>query len=279
MFLARFVQKRAIATFSLAVFSFVNLQLIQAEEDGGVEEIPIKAPPPRPALRMPDNAQWTIFFQPNREKAREDLVKKGRKKSLEPDDHDSEGGASSDEKLVYPKKITVTKNGKTYRERTQWSNGKVTEKWILDAYQVLELPNVEGLTRVGLAGRSPYLSDYSRSDFEDLEWISNETYKGAKRMGGVDLYEYIYEPPPRPQMAEAPSGDDHDRIAVEQESRKVAYIGVNSQRPYYYDDGEYVRVYSYSSGPVEKLVLPEKFAKEFRAWQEEINSRKRKVSR
>ena len=87
--------------------------------------------------------------------------------------------------------LTVRKSLATYQEVTVYRSGKWEEKWIYDGIQLIKLPGSSVIVPISapteLAPQSNY-SDYSRTDFRGLEWVSRASYKGIEVYEGKPAY-------------------------------------------------------------------------------------------
>lgn len=218
------------------------------------------------ALRLPERALWTIDFIYDSSE-RESLLAGPPSK---PENNPTEDPLKEE---LLPRKITISKDGTAYREITLWTSGKTTEKWIAGEYQILELPNTGELVRVGLAGKSIYKSDYSRSDFGELDWILQGHFKGLRKVGEQEFMEVSL----LPTRISSPAEDGLTE-SDEQTSRPLtALFSKETHLPYLVDDGEVMKIYSFPPGSSEALSVPPRFKQEFQAWMAQINKRKVKV--
>lgn len=223
-------------------------------------------PPSEPLLkRAPANAEWTIYTYEDRSKILEEIEKQGLK--AEPSGEVSEIGK------VQPVAVTISKDGKTYREVAQWLDGRVREKWIAGDVQFYETAYGKKIARVSQPA-SDNFSDYRRSDFEELEWVGKDNYKGVKEVRGRKVYEFQVDLNKKrlsPREAallidvDAPQtgADDGTPVAAPAPRIYTAYFDTATQMPLFFDDGMAVRLYKFSARPPGKLVIPPPFAEEF----------------
>ena len=178
--------------------------------------------PGNPVLhRAPDFASWTIQFE-------------------YPDENAT---AKSDAPTSYigdrVRILTVTKTGNIYREATILASEKTCEKWIFDTVQLKTRPGISSIVPIlpPTAGNpdSEY-SDYSKSDFPELSWVSLSNYKGVVSYQGVSVFRF-------------------------ESGEKVALLSLESQMPLRFSDGKISRIYTYNLSPAAPLPVPEEFAK------------------
>lgn len=230
--------------------------------------------PKTPLLpRMSNLSEWTITYRYSREKARERFMNPEKK---EPEETADEQDSPDDEPVtIFPKSRTITKQGQVYREVTRWSNGEVTEKWIVNGLQLMEIPGSNELLRVGLSGYPPDMSDYSRSDFEDFEWIGLDNYKGVRSVRGGQAYEFSTAAVERRltprEKWERHSEEGYKKLPESEEAFPfVAYLDAKTQRPLLLDNGRVVQIYRYADKVPALPTMPQKFAEEFQQWRDEI---------
>ncbi|MFV0416008.1 MAG: hypothetical protein ACK5NG_06535, partial [Chthoniobacterales bacterium] len=215
-------------------------------------------PPPRtPVLqKAPVRAEWTVEISYEPEKAVEKFTS---------DKADAEGLEEEPEvKIFRPTQIRVSKDGNTYREVTTWSNGKKSEKWIVDGLQIRELPRSGRLSRIDLTSYSEHFSDYRRSDFEPVEWVGLDNYVGAKKLKGRQVYEFRSTANKKRLTArEQFFAED----GVPNSGDTVAYLDAKTQLPIFVINGHTARIYKDFS-PGAPLTLPKRFADEFNKWKQ-----------
>lgn len=233
------------------------------------QEIP---PPKEPILpRAPERAEWTITYRLDREKARQELLKPEAPKVRE------EAGNANEKQPVMPSQTRISKDGTTYREIITWSDGRQTEKWVVGGLQIQDGPNGR-LQRIMLPTSfyaSEY-SDYSRSDFEELEWVGKSNFQGPIFSEGVSVYSFEVPGNARrltPREKSAQAGRGELELKSEGDRKFVAYLDVKNQLPVYLDDGQLVRVYSFTKPSPGELEVPPKFAKAFEDWKAKIKQK------
>ncbi len=237
--------------------------------------------PSEPILkRAASNAEWTVYFYQDRGKAQELIAKQG----LNLGDGDVAEGSN------FPKSLTVSKSGNTYREIVRKGNGQTVEKWSVNGLQVYELPESKQIARSILPSSSMVVdnySDYRRSDFEALEWIGKDNFRGVKEVAGREVFEFRTDSIKRRLTPRELSGlidPDSNKSAAEtqlaQENQAdgsagyTAYLDIRTQLPLYFDDGKQVRIYKFSESAPGNLALPPQFAAEMKNWQKELDRRR-----
>ena len=137
--------------------------------------------------------------------------------------------------------LTVTKTDKTYWLQTLLASGKKTETWVFDGTQLQSTPDGVSIYLVPAPTKEspqPLYVDYSKNEFEELEWLSPSNYKGIDTYQGKPIYRF--------EMAK--SG-----------AHLTALLSVDSQLPLYFSDGQETYVYSYNPPPVALLTPPRRF--------------------
>lgn len=251
-----------VLALSLSTFS---LLLAQSEE----------APKPsEPILRRaPSNAQWTVSFSPKKEG--------GHKEGSE---------SSANEPSVAPnqlKSLTIAKDGKTYREVSVWGDSRKTEKWIVGDLQVYETPYTKQIARAILPSSGQYApsySDYRRSDFEDIEWINKDNFRGLAEVNGRKVFVFQTAPAkrrltPREQSELVDTSEEHaskETLAqpIVNSSGYTAYLDIQTQLPLYFDDGYTLHTYKFAETAPGSLTVPPQFSSEMEKWKKDLDRRK-----
>lgn len=249
--------KQGMLIFSLAAAGFLQAQ----------EEVP---PPKEPLLaRTGKQAEWVITFRPDEGKSGD-----GESKSKE----DGAGKEAAPAMTGFPKEIRVSKDGDTYREIALWPDGKTSEKWVVDGLQVRDTSHGDVVRIMSPAGfYAPEYSDYTRSDFEDVEWIAKSNYQGVQAIKDAKFYKFMTAWNKRKQTPrEVAERKMIEGYRSELDAGRVCTVllDVATQLPMMLADGYSIRTFSYSTR-TEKLVPPAKFAQAIDDWKKEI---KRKTS-
>ncbi len=137
--------------------------------------------------------------------------------------------------------LTVKKSNATYQEVTVYRSGKREEKWIYDGIQLIKLPGSSVIVPISapteLAPQSEY-SDYSRTDFRGLQWVSHASYKGVQVTEGKPAYYF---------ESTSPTG------------KVSAFLSAQTQLPITSTEGEVSRTYTFNPPPPGPLIPPPDF--------------------
>jgi hypothetical protein len=140
-----------------------------------------------------------------------------------------------------PRTFTVTKTNKTYWEQITLRSGKKYEKWVLDNVQLksaVDGPSIIPIPPPSKESPEPDYSDYHKSDFEGLEWVSPGSYQGIKSYDGKPAYLF----------------------ATTKSGQKVtAFLSVDTQLPLYLSDEDTTRTYVYNPAPSAPITPPANF--------------------
>ncbi len=182
-------------------------------------------PPPKvPVLhRVPAMASWTIQF-----KYKTDETASAKKPQ-----------PSSPNQIQI---ITVTKTDRTLWIQTTLASRQKEEKWIFDGTQFKTMNNgsvIILITPPTALDPSPEYSDYSKCDFEGLEWLSLNTYKGVGTYQGEPVY--LFE-------------------GNELGEKLTALLAVSTQLPLYSSASDVSCTYTYNPPPTAPLALPKRFS-------------------
>lgn len=231
--------------------------------------------PTEPILRRaPDRSEWMIFLRTDRQNIKEEASKSGQ--ALGP-----QGKVAPSE----VKSRSVSKDGNVYREVVEYGDGQTREKWIDGDMQVYETRVSKKIARAVAPDAnqiSSSYSDYRRSDFENLEWVSKDNFQGVKDFNGRKVFEFTTDPAKRKltarEMTEFVDMDGNktrEQLMKDREDRLngapayTAYLDAQTQLPVYFDDGEVVRIYKFVENPSGKLVAPPPFAVELARWKKQ----------
>jgi hypothetical protein len=166
-----------------------------------------------------------------------------------------------------------------------WADGRSREKWISGELQVYELASIGRIARCVLPSRFQFSSNYSdfrRSDFEELEWIGKENFRGVKEVEGRKVFEFQMDSGKRRltprEVAELADPDEPQQGKKPTEQAATgriytAYLDTRTNLPVYFDDGEIVRTYKFSETPG-SLSIPANFAVELDNWKKDLNRRR-----
>ncbi len=184
------------------------------------------APPKSPLLqRAPHLASWTIATS-----FAETTKKPGQNEDqpFKPDPG-------------FPKNVVVTKSNKTYHEQTTFFSGLAEDKWIFDGAQLRSVPPTNVVVYVPEPDPDhprPDYSDYTKSDFPELSWISIENYKGIQNYQGKPCYAFE---------------------STDSAGYKLTALLSDAQLPVYTTHGIIGRIYIFNAPPTSPLSPPQNF--------------------
>lgn len=233
--------KSALLLFTALFFSC----LVHAQEP---EAQPTPYPLPKGPLlaRAPEFSQWVIYFNPQKKKA-------AALASATP----PPGGPAE------VKQITVTKTRTIYHEETLDTLGRKRESWRVGPLQIVTLPGTKTWTILdpssfGAGGADPTLyTDYSKTDFPGLEWVSAKNYVDVKKVMGLDCIVCksgaAPAAPPQSQASLSPAAD-----AGRNAPEMTACMDLTTRLPVVFLRGEETRVYQFVDlAPVMQTLPPE----------------------
>jgi len=195
------------ATLALAAVPALNAQTASA------------TPAPMPSgpllrLRAPDLARWIVTFNP--------------------------GGGG---KAGFSRKVAVTKTGQIRHEQTLEANGQRREKWCVGD---LDYSKPAGSKRyLAYTGRSftggvideRLYTDYSKTDFPGMEWVSAKNYATVRPVMNRDCIVF-------------------ERKAAGGEAAATACVDLQTRLPVVLREGNETRVYEFQAAPQAALSLP-----------------------
>lgn len=199
-------------------------------------------PPKSPVLgRLPEFASWTVTYRyPDEAK-----TKASPTPTPKPNPY-----VFSDRK----RSMSVIKTGKIWSERTEWTSGNQTELWIYNNLRAGIIPGTKKLALIPFTSDSAESFDYRRMDFEGLEWVNPENYRGPAKWQGQQVY-YFEEGSSNP----APAGESVEIPTGKWGTTRWAVISPEKRLPLLSYDGRAERGYLYRTAPTELLVPPDNF--------------------
>lgn len=243
----------------------------------------ISAPAQEPAfdgrieLRAPVRSSWVITFKPGKAMR---MAESGKSRSASIEELPMTTNAT-DRVLT---SITVEKSSELYAEFSTFSDGTKSQKWSIGAIQFREIKDGSVLAMASMNLLDPDFSDHSKHDFEELEWLSKEFYRGV--ITYQDQACFLFQtttdkrPPTRRENAQqkfladpeterlkAGQGNLPGATAKPPSTPVMVIISAGTRLPLVYNDGQILRTYSYKLSGLERLVPPDKFAREFAAWR------------
>lgn len=243
----------------LFISAFVCLGILPAA--------PAQEPIPSPRfpleLRAPENAQWT--------------VKVSGKSGGQQEGADKTPSLSS---------LNIKKTGSIYHEVATVLNGKGWEKWVflLEGRQFGLIRYADGSwERLPAVGVSLAATDFSKSDFEELQWMNEQTYKGVT--GDESAKWFLFETNANKGPLTSWEASSYDFGAASEARRLgktygpdrqvLGYLSLDTLLPVKFDNGVEVREYTFAEAPTGRLTPPEPVVKELAAWIGEIRNRQR----
>lgn len=205
-------------------FLFGMVGLLHAQKNGSENlRHPIVA-------RAPAFAMWTVQYQYEAPKA-------------------GATNAPTEDRIVT---VVVTKTGNTYWEQAALSSGKKYDKWIIEGLQLKSVPRTEAIVPLAAPSAtepSPDYSDYSKSDFPELSWITAGVFKGPVKYQGRDALYF-------------------------ETSGKSAYLAADTQLPIFSKDAELSRTYTFGRAPTTALVPPPRFQEVIKSYKNAVQGLK-----
>lgn len=215
-----------------------SLLVLSAHISSGQDVLP---PPKAPVLkRQPDFSSWTVTYR-YRENAKSDAAPTPTPK---PNPY-----VFSDRKLSF----TVIRTGKVLSEVTEWTSGSKTELWIWNNLRAGVIPGTKKLALIPFASDSESF-DYRRMDFEGLDWISPENYRGLAKWKGQPVY--FFE---EGSAAPAPAGKPIEIPSGKWGSTRWAVVSPETRLPLLSYDGMAEREYHYNAAPTQIQTPPQNF--------------------
>jgi len=144
------------------------------------------------------------------------------------------------------KKIDFVRKGNLRRDTILWSDGSVTEHWWPgDGGLALVQDDPKGVVT---AAKTIHMED-QRYDASSFAWVGKSTYMGMQPLNGKKCRYYRVEVP----------------IIDEEKEFVYAWIDNETSRPVAWSKGGHTALFTFDLPiPVEPLVIPENFNKEFK---------------
>jgi len=202
-------------------------------------------PPKSPVLaRLPEFSSWTVTYR-YREEAKSNASPTPTPK---PNPY-----------LFFERKqsVSVIRTGKVWSESTDWDSGTQTQLWIWNNLRAGIIPGTKKLAMIPFSNDSESF-DYRRMDFEGLDWIKPENYRGPAKWKGQPVY-FFEESSPAP----SPAGKPLEIPTGKWGSVRWAVVSPETRLPLLSYDGEAEREYRYKPAPVGMQVPPDNFQKLF----------------
>jgi hypothetical protein len=167
------------------------------------------------------------------------------------------------------KEIVVTKAGDIRRDLEAWDNGSARDLWIVKGVELFAYPESPTIV-VRNAATDEDARTFQSPDFGGLPALSLQNYVDVATYRGVQCYHFLIK-------RTKPEGDATAYTAAERaETRnREAWIDVKSKLPVALDDGESIRLYTFSPDRPAPLALPDKFAAELQHYVEVVREMSR----
>ncbi len=259
--------KSRILEVVFAILPVVGINVASWAADPGVP-----APKEPIVRRLSSPASWTVTFH-----YPDDLRQSRKSSSKAP----ASPHADPHLQLDRQETVTVTKAGKVWREQSLWSSGNTTETWIYNDMRAGTSPGSHAIAAITFSSDEPEELDYRKSDFESLEWVSLDHYKGVKDYAGKPAYLFQLDSDVAPtstgsipleSAAFDPTVKKPSGRSGELGANKIAILSAETQLPLYSYDGVVERSYSYNKPPDTPLVPPENFMTVFRQLEMELKA-------
>jgi hypothetical protein len=222
------------------------------------------APPKFPlSLRAPQMSSWTVF-----------CTQKG----------DGPEKAMTD---AFVQKLFVEKTYPIYHEVATVANGKSWEKWVIfdkgRDFQFIKYAGEPNWSRLSAGAYQQDSSNYSNSDFEDLQWADALTYKGVVSLGNGTAYSFEIKAGDRPMTKKEAAQFDYGKreralrhgIVETSDSKVIALFDIQTLLPLKYDKGYEAFSYSFGAAPSGRLTPPAEITADYNKWLSEISARSR----
>lgn len=190
--------------------------------------------PPLPAgellKRAPDFSKWTVIYS-------------------YPESKPAKGGDSPKAGNPGPVRLatlTVTKTKNIYVEQKTYTDGSVKQSWRLGDMQICfsdfktvniydrsSFPSADG----ELLANPELYTDYSKTDFPGLEWVSARNYAGVQTLNDVECLVFRENPPINP-------------------ANPTAYIDLQTRLPVRLVSQESTNTYTFDPTPPVPISLP-----------------------
>jgi len=229
-------------------------------------------------LRTPKRANWEVTLRPT-SAMRIQQQEQARVASV---DDLPMTPVDGDESLV---RLKVEKSGTLFHETAYFANGTKTEKWGIGAVQFRELKGGTLLAMAGMNLLDPDFSDRSKEDFEELGWLTKDSYKGPiiYQRTRCLLFQLSSKKKPLTRretvlknfMSETTDSSVVAPVADQPEATVTVIISAATRLPVLYNDGQVVRTYSFETDGLSELIPPPKYEREFAAWRAHVKEQNR----
>jgi hypothetical protein len=214
----------------------LTLLFLSASLSKGQDSLP---PPPSPVLaRLPEFASWTVTYR---------YADEGKSKASPTPTPKPNPYVFSDRK----RNLSVIKTGPVWSEQTEWTSGNRTELWIYNNLRAGIVPGTKKLALIPFTAGSDESFDYRRMDFEGLDWIKPDNYRGPAKWQGQLVYFF--------EEGSSSAGGPIEIPVGKWGPNRWAVISPETRLPLLSYDGRAEREYRYKAPPTSRQVPPENF--------------------
>lgn len=240
-FISSMVHPSCRLAWCLALFASVLCARAQQTTDKSKPEIPSG----NLLACVPENSQWVVTF-------------------FYPQDRSKDAALPALEKTL-PRKIITTRTCELIHEETCDVSGEKSDKWQVGTTFYLKPPGQKFWGEYDPAWfhnnlpTSPALSPIPLKGFQDLDWISRETFAGSIKQNDKEWFVFI---PLNAREVDVAKPADLNAQPV------IAYVDASTRLPVRYKNRDVVRSYSFAPESPPRLVLPADLAQEIRDGKE-----------
>ena len=222
--------------------------LLFAASAGGAAADQEPPPPPTPPYvqKMPDWCSWTVTY-----KSKHAVAATGKTP------------AGTDDRLDPIKQIDVTKAGDVRRDLELDETNTTLDRWTVKGVEMYLYPGSATSIVVVNAATDGNALNFHNADFGGMPDLSLQNYVDAVKFGGTECYHFFLK-------HTRPEGDTMTINAAERAEthNREIWIDVKTKLPVAFDDGESIRLYTFSPQRPAPLTLPANFAAELQHYQE-----------
>jgi hypothetical protein len=167
----------------------------------------------------------------------------------------------------YLKKQVWTKSNQMLKCVSEWSDDSQTEDWIVGRMKFYQDPQLKGI-HVLSPQSDPLYHDFGTSDFEMLDWMGLDDYKGAFTYAGQPCF--LFE---AKDIATGPHGGESGlpnktlRQIQAPTTPTKAYISVQTKLPVAIINGDGTFLFHFQSATEGTLAMPEPYASLWKAYK------------
>ncbi len=162
----------------------------------------------------------------------------------------------------------VAQKGELRRQTETWSDGTVTESWVIDGKTLLGLPGNRGIHLIDPSRDRLSAADANRFDFLNITWLSTDTFLRKEVSQGHTCYLFQKQIPPAPPSPAQKS--DAYELAMMQRVPGQAWIDATTKAMVAYNDG--TNLYTFAFGPPPgDLTPPSAYSAMIKKYEENMN--------